>query len=190
MRRCCASSARTWRWRSRTHGCSGARAGTRSGVGAILDLDLLLERVATLVHKMVTYRTFGIFLLNPPSDVLEMKIAIRYGNRAGSPQLRVGQGLVGFAAEHKTVVNVPDVTRDTRYIPWVEDCRSELAIPMLIKDRVIGVLDLESPNYDAFSKHDVELLTLLASQVAVAIENARLYEALRSNEDRLERELS
>jgi phosphoserine phosphatase RsbU/P len=159
-------------------------------VGSILDLDQLLERVATLVHKLIAYRTFGIFLLNERAQVLDLKLAIRYGNRAGSPQLKVGEGIVGYAAEHKAVVNVPDITKDTRYIPWVEDCRSELAIPLLIKDRCIGVLDLESPNYDAFSKHDVELLTLLASQVAVAIENARLYEALRSNEDRLERELS
>jgi sigma-B regulation protein RsbU (phosphoserine phosphatase) len=59
-----------------------------------------------------------------------------------------------------------------------------------VKDRCIGVLDLESPNYDAFGKHDVEVLTLLASQVAVAIENARLYDSLRDNEERLERELS
>ena len=159
-------------------------------VAAILDLDQLLERVATLVHKLIAYRTFGIFLLNERTQILDLKLAIRFGDRAGSPQLKVGQGIVGYAAEHKTVVNVPDVTKDTRYIPWVEDCRSELAIPLLVKDRCIGVLDLESPNYDAFSKHDVELLTLLASQVAVAIENARLYEALRSNEDRLERELS
>jgi sigma-B regulation protein RsbU (phosphoserine phosphatase) len=159
-------------------------------VASILDLDQLLERVATLVHKVIAYRTFGIFLLNERAQLLDLKLAIRYGNRAGSPQLKVGEGLVGYAAEHKTVVNVPDVTKDTRYLPWVEDCRSELAIPLLVKDRCIGVLDLESPNYDAFSKHDVEVLTLLASQVAVAIENARLYEALRSNEDRLERELS
>lgn len=159
-------------------------------VAAILDLDQLLERVATLVHKLIAYRTFGIFLLNERAQLLDLKLAIRFGDRAGSAQLKVGQGIVGYAAEHKTVVNVPDVTKDTRYIPWVEDCRSELAIPLLVKDRCIGVLDLESPNYDAFSKHDVELLTLLASQVAVAIENARLYEALRSNEDRLERELS
>jgi sigma-B regulation protein RsbU (phosphoserine phosphatase) len=159
-------------------------------VASILDLDQLLERVATLVHKLIAYRTFGIFLLNERAQLLDLKLAIRYGNRAGSPQLKVGEGIVGYAADHKIVVNVPDVTKDTRYIPWVEDCRSELAIPLLIKDRCIGVLDLESPNYDAFSKHDVELLTLLASQVAVAIENARLYEALRSNEDRLESELS
>jgi sigma-B regulation protein RsbU (phosphoserine phosphatase) len=159
-------------------------------VASILDLDQLLERVATLVHKLIAYRTFGIFLLNERAQLLDLKLAIRYGNRAGSPQLKVGEGIVGYAADHKTVVNVPDVTKDTRYIPWVEDCRSELAIPLLIKDRCIGVLDLESPNYDAFSKHDVELLTLLASQVAVAIENARLYEALRSNEDRLASELA
>ncbi len=159
-------------------------------VASILDLDELVEKIASLLHRVIAYRTFGIFLLQDKSDFLELKLAIRYGNRAGSPRLRVGQGLVGFAAEHKTVVNVPDVTKDARYIPWVEDCRSELAIPLLVKDRCIGVLDLESPNYDAFGKHDVEVLTLLASQVAVAIENAQLYETLRNNEDRIERELS
>jgi phosphoserine phosphatase RsbU/P len=158
-------------------------------VASILELDQLLERLATLVHRVIAYRTFGIFLLNEPAGLLDLKVAIRYGNRAGMPQLRVGEGLVGYAAAHKTVVNVPDVTKDARYIPWVEDCRSELAIPLLVKDRCIGVLDLESPNYDAFGKHDVEVLTLLASQVAVAIENARLYDALRANEDRIEREL-
>lgn len=159
-------------------------------VASILDLDELVEKIATQLHRVIAYRTFGIFLLKEKSDFLELKLAIRYGNRAGSPRLRVGQGLVGFAAEHKTVVNVPDVTKDARYIPWVEDCRSELAIPLLVKDRCIGVLDLESPNYDAFGKHDVEVLTLLASQVAVAIENAQLYETLRNNEDRIERELA
>jgi sigma-B regulation protein RsbU (phosphoserine phosphatase) len=159
-------------------------------VASILDLDQLLERIATLVHRVVSYRTFGIFLLNEPAGVLELKLAIRFGNRAGSPQLKLGEGLVGYAAQHKTVVNVPDVTRDVRYIPWVEDCRSELAVPLLIKDRCIGVLDLESPQFDAFGKRDVEILTLLASQVAVAIENARLYEAVSANEERLERELS
>ena len=71
----------------------------------------------------------------------------------------------------------------------VEDCRSELVIPLLLKDRCIGVFDLESPELDAFSKSDVEMLTLLASQAAVAIENARLYETMRANEVRIEKEL-
>ena len=69
------------------------------------------------------------------------------------------------------------------------DARSELVIPMLIKDRCIGVFDLESPELDAFTKEHKELLTLLASQAAVAIENARLYEEVRRNEERIEREL-
>ena len=84
---------------------------------------------------------------------------------------------------------VADVSQDPRYINVVADVRSELAIPMLLKDRCIGVLDLESPELDAFTKRDVEILTLLASQAAVAIENARLYETVRANEVRLEKEL-
>jgi sigma-B regulation protein RsbU (phosphoserine phosphatase) len=71
----------------------------------------------------------------------------------------------------------------------VDDARSELVIPMLIKDRCIGVFDLESPELDAFTKEHKELLTLLASQAAVAIDNARLYEEVRRNEERIEKEL-
>jgi sigma-B regulation protein RsbU (phosphoserine phosphatase) len=158
-------------------------------VAAILDLEQLLERVATLVHKVVSYRTFGIFLLDEQRGLLEQKLAIRYGDHGGFPHLKLGEGLIGHAALTKTVINVPDVSRDPRYLPWVEDCRSELAVPLLMKDRCIGVLDLESPDYDAFGKHDVEVLSALASQVAIAIENARLYETLRANEERIEREL-
>ena len=77
---------------------------------------------------------------------------------------------------------VPDVSADPRYIKVVDDARSELVIPLLLKDRCIGVFDLESPELDAFTKSHVEILTLLASQAAVAIENARLYETIRANE--------
>ena len=105
------------------------------------------------------------------------------------PRVRLGEGLVGYAALHHEPVLVADVSQDPRYIKLVPDVRSELAIPMLLKDRCIGVVDLESPELDAFSKRDVEILTLLASQAAVAIENARLYEEVRANEERLEKEL-
>jgi phosphoserine phosphatase RsbU/P len=158
-------------------------------IASILDPDLLLERVASLVHKVVGYRTFGIFLLDERRQLLEMKLAIRYGNRAGLPHLKVGEGLVGHAALTKQVINVPDVSKDPRYIPWVEDARSELAVPLLVKDRCVGVLDLESPEFDAFRKQHVEVLSALGSQIGIAIENARLYEALRANEERIEREL-
>jgi sigma-B regulation protein RsbU (phosphoserine phosphatase) len=84
---------------------------------------------------------------------------------------------------------VQDVSLDPRYIKVVDDVRSELVIPLLFKDRCIGVFDLESPELNAFTKAHVEILTLLASQAAVAIENARLYETIRSNEIRIEKEL-
>jgi phosphoserine phosphatase RsbU/P len=156
---------------------------------AILNLDKLLNRIATLTRRLIDYRTFGIVLLNEDTQELEMKTAVRYGEEVDLPRLKVGAGLVGYAALHKEVVLVPDVSADPRYIKVVPDVQSELVIPLLVKDRCIGVFDLESPELDAFKKSDVEILTLLASQAAVAIENARLYQTIRANENRLEKEL-
>jgi phosphoserine phosphatase RsbU/P len=158
-------------------------------MSAILDLDELLTRVAHLVKRLIDYRTFGLALLNEQTQMLEMKIAISYGDAQALAPVKLGEGLVGYAALHKEPVLVPDVATDSRYINAVSDVRSELAVPLLLKDRCIGVFDLESPELDAFSKKHVELLTLLASQAAVAIENAKLYEALRDNELRLEKEV-
>jgi sigma-B regulation protein RsbU (phosphoserine phosphatase) len=158
-------------------------------MSAILDLDELLTRVAHLVKRLIGYRTFGIALLADGSDMLELKVAISYGDGRAAAPVRLGEGLIGYAALHKEAVLIPDVSKDSRYINAVSDVRSELVIPLLVKDRCIGVFDLESPELDAFSKKHMELLTLLASQAAVAIENARLYEALRDTEARLEREV-
>jgi sigma-B regulation protein RsbU (phosphoserine phosphatase) len=158
-------------------------------VAAVLDLDELFTRIAQLMRRVIDYRTFGIWLLNDGRGELEIQLAVQYGEKVHVPRVPVGEGLVGYAALHKEPVLVPDVAQDPRYINVVADVRSELAIPMLLKDRVVGVLDLESPELDAFTKRDVEILTLLASQAAVAIENARLYETVRANEVRLEKEL-
>ena len=159
-------------------------------MSAILDLDELLTRLAHLVKRLVDYRTFGVALLDEQTQTLEMKVAIKYGDDATAlAPVKVGEGLVGAAALTREVLLVNDVTQDQRYIAAVKDVRSELVVPMLLKDRVVGVFDLESPELNAFSKKHVELLTLLASQAAVAIENARLYEAIRDNELRLEKEV-
>jgi sigma-B regulation protein RsbU (phosphoserine phosphatase) len=160
-----------------------------SEMSSILDLDALLTRIASLTKRLIDYRTFGILLLDEVTGELEMKLAVRYGKGAESKHVRVGEGLVGWAALHKEPVLVADVSLDPRYINLVDDARSELVIPMLIKDRCLGVFDLESPELDAFTKEHKELLTLLASQAAVAIENARLYEEVRRNEERIEKEL-
>lgn len=156
---------------------------------SILDLDELLTRIVNLTRRVVDYRTFGILLVNDETDELEMQVAVRFGDKVQIPKIKVGQGLVGYAALHKQPVLVPDVSKDPRYIKLVEETRSELVVPLLLKDRCIGVFDLESPELDAFRKSDAEILTLLASQAAVAIENARLYQTIRANKQRIEREL-
>ncbi len=158
-------------------------------VASVLDLDELFARIAQSMRRLIDYRTFGIWLLNEERADLEVKLAVKYGDSIALTRVALGEGLVGYAALHKEPVLVADVSQDPRYINMVPDVRSELAIPMMLKDRCIGVLDLESPELDAFTKRDVEILTLLASQAAVAIENARLYETVRANEVRLEKEM-
>ena len=159
-------------------------------MSSILDLDELLTRLAHLLKRVIDYRIFGIALLNEESQLLEMKVAIQYGdNPKAREPVKLGEGLVGHAALHKEVVLVADVRKDSRYIDAVEGVRSELVVPLLAKDRCIGVFDLQSPEVGAFTKQHAELLTLMASQAAVAIENARLYESIRANEARFEKEL-
>ncbi|HEY2433095.1 MAG TPA: GAF domain-containing protein [Vicinamibacterales bacterium] len=158
-------------------------------VASVLDVEELFSRIAHATRRVIDYRTFGLWLLDEERAELEIKIAVQYGEKVDVPRIGVGEGLVGYAALHREPVLVPDVAADPRYINVVADVRSELAIPMLLKDRCIGVFDLESPELDAFTKRDVEILTLLASQAAVAIENARLYETVRANEVRLEKEV-
>jgi sigma-B regulation protein RsbU (phosphoserine phosphatase) len=158
-------------------------------VASVLELDELFARIAQSMRRLIDYRTFGIWLVSSDGSQLEIKHAVKYGDKVQMTGVAIGEGLIGYAALHREPVLVADVSQDPRYINVVPDVRSELAIPMMLKDRCIGVLDLESPELDAFTKRDVEILTVLASQAAVAIENARLYETVRANEVRLEKEM-
>ena len=157
--------------------------------GSILKLDELLTRIASLTRRIIDYRTFGIFLMNEETQELEIKTAVRYGDIECQARVKLGEGLVGHAALIRQPILVPDVSLEPRYIKVNDDARSELVIPLLVKERCIGVFDLESPELNAFTKDHLEILRLLASQAAVAIENARLYETIRANEVRLEKEI-
>ena len=158
-------------------------------VAEILDVDELLSRVAILTKRIIDYRTFGILLVDESKQVLEPKVALQYGEKTSMLTIPIGQGLVGYSAQHKVPLVVDDVSKDPRYIKVLDEVRSELVVPLLLKDRCIGVFDLESPELGAFTQRHAELLGILASQVAVAIENARLYETVRASELRLEREI-
>ena len=98
--------------------------------------------------------------------------------------------MVGHAAETRHAVLVPDVSKDPRYIEGNPETRSELAVPLIYKDKVIGVLDLEHTRRGFFTDDHRRTIMTLAAQVAIAIENARLYEEIARQERRLERDLA
>jgi sigma-B regulation protein RsbU (phosphoserine phosphatase) len=156
---------------------------------SILDLDELLHRVAEIVKRVIDYEMFGILLLEAESGDLVLRKAVRFGGSGEKTRIKVGQGLCGAAAESKQPLLVGDVLNDPRYLRLIPETRSELVIPLVHKDRLIGVFDLESSVLERFNEEHVKVLTPLASQVAVAIENARLVDELRRNELRLAREL-
>jgi sigma-B regulation protein RsbU (phosphoserine phosphatase) len=156
---------------------------------SILDLDELLQRLAEIVRRVIDYEMFGILLLDEERGELVLRKAVNFGPARERSRLPVTEGLCGAAVRSREPVLVGDVRQDPRYVSLVPETRSELVVPLLHKDRVIGVLDLESPVLDRFTERHVKVLTPLASQVAVAVENARLYAEIRKNEERLGREL-
>jgi sigma-B regulation protein RsbU (phosphoserine phosphatase) len=156
---------------------------------SILDLDVLLQRLAEIVRRVVDFETFGILLLDEERQELVLRKAVNFGAELERTRIKVSEGLCGAAVRSREPVLVGDVRGDARYVGLVAETRSELVVPMLHKDRVIGVLDLESPQLDRFNERHVKVLTPLASQLAIAIENARLYDEIVKNDVRLSREL-
>jgi sigma-B regulation protein RsbU (phosphoserine phosphatase) len=156
---------------------------------SILDLDALLQRVAELAKRVVDYEMFGIFLLDEDRQELVLRQAVNFGPGKEKSRLPVSEGLCGAAVRSKEPVLVGDVRNDPRYVNLVSETCSELVIPLVHKDQVIGVFDLESPELDRFAERHVKVLMPLASQVAGAIVNARLYDEIRRSEHRLHREL-
>ena len=155
-------------------------------ITSILDLDELLRKIAELTHRVVHYQIFALFLMDEERQELYFRLAVGHSaDIVENLRIPVGDGLVGTAAMTRRPVVVDDVRNDPRYIEAVKAARSEVAVPLISKNKVVGVLDIESPEVGYFSEEHVRLLSLLASQIAIAIENAKLYESERSNRDML-----
>jgi sigma-B regulation protein RsbU (phosphoserine phosphatase) len=134
---------------------------------------------------------FSILLVDPSGEKLQHRFSLRFQeNIQLKHDIPIGDGLVGHAAQHKHTVLVPDVSKDKRYIALNPETRSELAAPLIYKDKVIGVLDLEHTKKGFFTEDHKRTINTLAAQVAIALENARLYEEINKQEKRLERDLA
>lgn len=159
---------------------------------SILDREELLRRVAERIRKIVDYDVFSVMLWNEQTQLLESVFAMRCNDSIPArTRVPLHKGLSGAAAGQRRVLRVHDVTEDPRYIRCETgvDARSEIVVPLLMKDRLIGVLDLESTQPHAFTLEHERMLSTLGSFVAVAIENARLYEEALQNERRLRTDL-
>ena len=162
-------------------------------VSSVLDKEALLEHIARQVRRVVDYQIFSLLLWNEETQELEHEFSLSYDKRfrvkSGLP---LGQGLCGTAAALRQPVRVPDVELDPRYVHSDQNVkvRSELVVPLLLEDRLIGVLDVESVHTNAFSQEMERMLVTLGSYIAIALENARLFGMVREDEKRLEKDLT
>jgi phosphoserine phosphatase RsbU/P len=157
---------------------------------SILDLDDLLERIGLLLKRVIDFQMFTILLWNERTEQFEHRFSTRYGERVTRERNAVlGRGIIGTAAEQREPILTPDVRKDSRYVMENPETRSELAVPLIYKGQVIGVLDLEHTRVNYYNEDHLRTLSTLGAQIAISIANARLYQRIHEEEQRMERDL-
>ena len=165
-----------------------------SDLNSTLELDKVFHKIARGIRPLIDYHLFCIMLWDEQTQMLEHSFSMKYGKaipqRGGFP---LGYGLSGNAAKTRRPIRVSNVLEDSRYVrfrhPEVE-IHSELTVPLVFQDQLIGVLDLESTRYDYFTEQHEQVVSALASHIATAIANARLFEESRQHEQRMAHELA
>lgn len=161
-------------------------------LASILDREKLLRRVAELVKRMIDYQVFSVMLWCEDGRILEHTFQLAFDERfVQKGGFALGQGITGTVAAQRQAIRAPNVHLNPLYqrCGHSVEVHSELCVPLVFEDRLIGVIDLESTEYNAFSEQHEQMLVTLASYVAVALENARLYERVREGERRLGEDL-
>src|SRR6202050_3980965 len=139
------------------------------------DLDEVLQRILGIARDYFHLRNVAILLLDGQSQQLYVRSQIGWDEGQDKIRWAVGQGITGSAALKKQPVYAPDVAQDSRYICSAKSTHSELAIPLMVRDEVVGVLDCQSDRVDHFDPETIDLLTLFSTQASIALQNARLY---------------
>ncbi len=149
-------------------------------IAAVLDLDSVLDRAARLVQERFDYYHIALFTMDREREELVMRA--RAGDFANlfppDHRVRLDQGIVGWVGRYGGTLLTNDVAAEPRYVNFYPDViptRSELSVPILVGGDIVGVLDVQSPQLDAFERNDVIVMEALGNQIAAAIENARLY---------------
>ena len=182
-------NARLYRRVDRTNRTLRTLSAISSEFSSILDLDDLLAKISTSVRGLINFDAFSILLVDEEQKALRHRFSIRYDHRVNIDNIPLGKGVTGAAAESREAVRVHDTSKDPRYIASHPGIRSEVAIPLIVRDRVVGVMDLENDKVGFFTDDHVRTLTLLAPQIGNSLENARLYQEVNDREQRMESDL-
>ncbi|HVN20551.1 MAG TPA: sensor domain-containing diguanylate cyclase [Dongiaceae bacterium] len=150
------------------------------------DLDEVLQRILAIARDYFHLRKVAILLLNRDTNQLCVRSQVGWDEGKDIISLAAHQGITGASVSRKQPVYAPDVSKDSRYICAAQATRSELAIPLMVRDEVVGVLDCQSDQLNHFDSETIELLTLFSTQASIALENARLYSLERQRARQLE----
>jgi sigma-B regulation protein RsbU (phosphoserine phosphatase) len=142
-----------------------------------LRLDEVLRGILSSLNQVIEFDAAGVYLTNPKTSDIEA-VYLMGRNTEDDPQLKIGQGLLGTVAESGEPVIVADVSVDKRYINGRESTKSEIVVPIMLEDKTIGVINLESDRPAAFNNRDASLMSAFAAQAAISIERARLHEKI------------
>jgi diguanylate cyclase (GGDEF)-like protein len=153
---------------------------------ATFDLDEVLKQILAIVRDYFQIQHGAILLLDEAKQELYFRSYFGYEGSDTSLRLPLGQGITGSAAKLKRPLYVLDVTQDPRYVETLPGTRSELAIPLMVRDQVVGVLDCQSHREDVFDNETVDLLTLFSTQASIALQNAHLHSLERRRTAQLE----
>src|SRR5947209_8383394 len=150
------------------------------------DLDEVLQRILVIARDYFHLQNVAILLLDKETQELCVRSQIGWDEGHDKIHMPIGHGITGTAAKQKRPLYAPDVSKDARYVSSAKATRSELAIPLMVRDEVVGVLDCQSENLDHFDKETIDLLTLFSTQASMALQNARLYSLERHRAQQLE----
>jgi len=159
-------------------------------------IEGLLRTILESLKQVVNFSAAGIFVYNRELGQIDIDMLSGYEGAAGEPIRRkfqegvtLGEGIVGSVIQHGHPIYVPDTSQDPRYIAVRAGTRSELAVPIIVRDEVIGAFNLESDEPDAFDERDLRSLTTFANHAGVALERART-EQMRQHTRRMEEEIA
>ncbi|WP_432820867.1 ATP-binding protein [Trichloromonas sp.] len=153
-------------------------------LSSTIELEELLSRILRISREVFRFENAIIRLLDEDRQVLTAVASYGYEEDAVRRDIDVGRGVMGRVVLTGAPILIADLTEMSDYVPGIHDARSELAVPLVAREKIIGVFNVESPLPNAFSESDVAPLMTMACQAAIAIENARLYKNLSSMSSR------